>query len=201
MPPRLIAALVSVSAVLVACGRNDDPSIVGEPSGATTTTVTARAVGEHNDADVQFVQAMIPRLQDAVAMAALADGRASSPKVLDLAARIEDAQQAEIDTMQGWLAVWGGLDAPSETSEGGGGGGTNAGTGTGVVALQATSDSAFDRTFLEKMIDHHGGVIELANQEIADGKYTPALELAREIVHEQKAEIDQMQQLLKDVGG
>lgn len=200
MPSRAMAALLTVSVVFVACGRDDDPSIVGTPSTATTTTVVESAVADHNDADVQFAQAMIPHHQDAVAMAALADGRASSSEVLDLAARIEGTQQAEIDTMRGWLSVWAGPDEGSDTVERGDMGGTDVGASSGVAALQATSDDEFDRTFLEKMSAHHGAAIEIANQEVADGEYGPARELAKEIIHEQNAELEQMQRLLEQSG-
>ena len=202
MPPsRFTAALLAASVALVGCGQNDDPSIVGEPSSATTTTVVEAADGSHNDADVQFAQAMTRLHQDAVAMAALADGRASSPEVLDLAARMEGAQQAEIETMRGWLSVWGGPEEPADTGARGDTGGMDAEAGSGVAALQATADSAFDRAFLERMIAHHGTTIEMAKEELSAGEYGPAVELATEIGQRQTAEIEQMRGLLDEAGG
>jgi uncharacterized protein (DUF305 family) len=60
----------------------------------------------HNAADVMFAQNMITHHRQAIAMAGLAATRASSPKVKELASRIEKAQDPEITTMTGWLNAW-----------------------------------------------------------------------------------------------
>jgi len=92
MRKTLTAAIVAASLLtLAACGNED-----GSDS----------AAGQ-NDADVAFAQQMIPHHQQAVEMAQLAETRAESPEVKDLAADIEAAQDPEIETMTGWLDSWG----------------------------------------------------------------------------------------------
>jgi len=54
----------------------------------------------------------------------------------------------------------------------------------------------FDRMWVLMMIEHHEGAIEMAQDEIADGKAPEATALAEDIVTAQKAEIDEMQQML-----
>lgn len=44
------------------------------PSAETTTTEASPSAADHNDADIRFVQAMTLHDEEAVAMAALADG-------------------------------------------------------------------------------------------------------------------------------
>ncbi|MEZ5219751.1 MAG: DUF305 domain-containing protein [Ilumatobacteraceae bacterium] len=62
---------------------------------------------EFNDADVTFAQGMIPHHSQAIDMAALAADRTDNPAILDLATRIQGAQDPEIEMMQGWLQTWG----------------------------------------------------------------------------------------------
>ena len=50
--------------------------------------------------------------------------------------------------------------------------------------------------WLEMMMEHHEGAIEMAKTEQADGKYPDALALAESIETSQKAEIEQIKSLL-----
>ena len=50
--------------------------------------------------------------------------------------------------------------------------------------------------WLEMMIEHHEGAIEMAQTEIEDGKYPDAVKLAESIETAQAAEVEQMQGLL-----
>jgi uncharacterized protein (DUF305 family) len=62
------------------------------------------------------------------------------------------------------------------------------------------SGSEFDRMWLEAMIEHHRGAVEMAQTESRDGQNTEALELAQLITETQNAEIAEMQQLLPELG-
>src|SRR6266540_291721 len=93
MLKKLFLPLLAVAALLAACG-GDDRSF--------------------NSADVEFAQGMIPHHEQAVGMATLALTTADKPEVLDLAKRIQLAQDPEIATMQDWLKDWG----KGETTEG-----------------------------------------------------------------------------------
>jgi uncharacterized protein (DUF305 family) len=59
----------------------------------------------------------------------------------------------------------------------------------------------FDRLFLEQMIAHHEGAVEMAETEIADGQNADAIALAESIRDSQTAEIAEMEQLLTELGG
>ena len=54
----------------------------------------------------------------------------------------------------------------------------------------------FDLMFLEMMILHHEGAIEMAEQELAEGKYQPTKELAQAVISGQRAEIGEMNTLV-----
>ena len=209
----VVTALLVVA--LSACGGDEDVT-VGDGAPATSTTEpTTETDGstDHNDADVRFAQMMIPHHEEAIEMAQLAAERAGSPEVLDLAARIEAAQGPEIELMRGWLIVWGEDDGQGGEMDMGDGGSDmetdsgssettmHAGMSDMMSELEAAADPEFDRRFLELMIEHHRSALEMAEEEVADGSYEPALELAQQIITDQQAEIDEMQAMLDEAGG
>ncbi|MER6974519.1 DUF305 domain-containing protein [Nocardioides sp. NPDC057767] len=182
MAATLAAALVT----LVACGSEDNS--------ATST--------DHNDADVTFAQQMIPHHQQAIEMAEIAETRAESQEVKDLAADIEAAQGPEIETMTGWLESWG-EDVPDEGMPGMDHGDMSSDEMTGMMSeedmteLENASGAEFDQMFITMMIEHHEGAIEMAQTEQADGEFPDAKAMAADIETAQTEEIKTMQALLK----
>ncbi|EGD42859.1 DUF305 domain-containing protein [Nocardioides sp. NPDC057772] len=156
----------------------------------------------HNDADVTFAQQMIPHHQQAIEMAELAETRAESQEVKDLAADIEAAQGPEIETMTGWLESWG-EDVPDEGMPGMDHGDMSSEEMTGMMseedmtALENASGAEFDQMFLTMMIEHHEGAVEMAQTEQADGEFPDATAMAEDIATAQTEEIQTMQALLK----
>ena len=156
----------------------------------------------HNQADIMFVQGMIPHHAQAIAMSEMAVQRAGSPQVKDLAARIQAAQQPEIEQMTALLRAWN-APVPDAYSPMGGTGQVHHGGGMpGMMSGdqmqqlgQATGD-AFDRMFLQTMITHHQGAIAMAETERKDGQNPEARELAQRIIDDQQREITEMQKLL-----
>jgi hypothetical protein len=97
--PVAMAALVLVSCG--GCGTSglSARSSVTRSAGGASAPATAR----HNAQDVLFAQMMIPHHRQAIVMARQATRKAASPRVRELAVRIEKAQQPEIEKMTGWL--------------------------------------------------------------------------------------------------
>jgi uncharacterized protein (DUF305 family) len=65
-----------------------------------------------------------------------------------------------------------------------------------MAHLRNASDAEFQDMWLQMMIEHHEGAIEMARVEAADGTYPGAISLARSITTSQAAEIEQIKQLL-----
>ena len=190
---RAVVPALGLAVVLgAACSSNDDPSTV-DAGGQTTAEETA----EHNDADVEFAQMMIPHHEQAVEMAQLAATRADSEDVKDLAGRIEAAQSPEIEEMTGWLTAWGEDLEPKEGM--GHSGDSGMMTDEQMTELEAASGAEFDRMFLEMMVEHHTSAIEMAETEIADGQFPDAIALAEAIKSAQEAEIGEMESLLEQL--
>lgn len=211
---RLAGGLIAGAVVLTGCsgdGSMESMDMGGNDSGSSAAESSADDNAAFNDADVTFVQEMIPHHRGALAMAQLADGRAEDERVLDLAGRIEAAQEPEIEMMTGWLEEWG-EPVPDESDMGMGGmegmedmddGGMDMGgmSEEDMSALEAASGAEFDRMFLELMIEHHRSAVQMAETQIAEGSNPDAVALAEDIAESQTAEIDEMETLLSELGG
>jgi uncharacterized protein (DUF305 family) len=180
--PALAAAALAVVLTLTGCGSDDAASPPAD---------------QFNDADVSFAQQMIPHHRQAIQMAQHAEQRASSAEVKRLAREIEKAQDPEIQTMAGWLQAWG-QDVPEGTAHTGHGAADMPGmmSDQEMQALQDASGAAFDRMFLQMMIKHHDGAIQMARTEQANGQNADAIALARQIESAQTNEISVMKRLL-----
>ena len=201
---RAAALVTPLVLVLAACG-SSDPSTVGSGSGSGSTGTSAAASADgHVKADVEFAQGMVPHHLQAVEMAdyALDPARGASPEVVALATQIKGAQDPEIETMSGWLTSWG-ETVPTSSEMGGMSGMDHSGSGMSgmmsadeMAGLRTASGTAFDKSWLTLMLEHHTGAVEQAQTELGAGKYEPALTLAQEIIDSQSKEIDTMKGLL-----
>lgn len=187
-------ALLTLGTLAAACGGDDSNT-----STAASTTVTATGEeAQHNDADVKFAQEMIAHHAQAVEMADMAIDESTDERVFGLAGRIKAAQQPEIDQMTGWLDAW---REPLEASSGGShdmsnmGGSSDMGgmmSDEEMTQLSSATGAAFDRMWLDMMIRHHQGAIEMAKTHQADGENVDALALGEQIITAQEAEITEM---------
>ncbi|MGY2065745.1 DUF305 domain-containing protein [Blastococcus sp. SYSU DS0619] len=195
---RFAGGLAAAAVVLTGCSNAEE-----NPAASSSTTENAvEPTADFNDSDVAFAQGMIPHHEGALMMAGVAVERASDQRVVQLAERIQAGQEPEIDLMTGWLDEWG---QPIEEGSGHMGGsdhgmGADHGMGGMDTADMPASGTAFDRMWLEAMIEHHEGAVEMARTEIDAGRDAEAVALARVIGEAQAEEIEQMRQLLTELG-
>ena len=183
-------AVAGLGLLLAGCGGSHDMDDMGMASPSGTSGASA--------ADAMFAQMMIPHHEQAVEMSTLAETRASSPEIKELAAEIKAAQQPEIDQMTAWLEEWGmpvmsGMDAMGEH---GGHGMSGMLTSEQMQQLADAQGPEFDRLFAEFMILHHEGAIDMA-EDVVDSKDPRVAALAAEIIRTQAEEIAQMQAFLE----
>ncbi len=185
------------------------PGAPGQPARTLSAEEAVRiAANRFSTDDVRFMQDMIHHHQQAVEMAALVEDRTNRQPLIDVAGRIDASQADEIAFMQGWLRERG-QTAP----EPGGPHAAHAMHGAAqpmmpgmatpgqMAALAAAEGPAFDRLFLERMIAHHEGAVEMVANLLArsGSAYDPALfEFANAITNEQQAEIRRMTALLRE---
>ena len=191
---RVLAAITTLAAAIVlsSCG-----TAATQNQGLSASATSTDQVAAHNADDVMFAQMMIPHHQQAVELAAMVPDRSNNPDVIALAAKIASEQQPEIDTMKALLLQWN-VDPNEMSHESGHAGMAMAGmvNDATMVRLDSLKGASFDMLWLQSMISHHQGAIEMAKTEIADGKSADLITLAKNIVAAQQAEIDQMKQML-----
>ncbi|MFB4266303.1 DUF305 domain-containing protein [Nonomuraea sp. GTA35] len=176
------------SAPVIAPGRPGEQARTLSPEEAATAVPPATA----NAADVTYVQNMIVHHRQAVDMALLAPNRAESSKLKNLADRIQDVQGPEIQYMSTWLRE---QEQAVPDHHGRHDGMPGMATPEQLAALKAARGKEFDRLFLQLMIDHHLGAIEMSKQVLTGGAHIKIEELASDVSVEQAAEIRRMQEM------
>jgi uncharacterized protein (DUF305 family) len=192
------ACALAVLAIATGCSSSNDSG--HPPSSSTATSATTPAPAAHNDADVTFAQHMIPHHTQAVEMSdTLLTKQGIDPRVTALANQIKAAQGPEIQQMQGWLTQWGAPSKPPMSGNGDMPGMSGMMSEQDMTALKDAQGADATKLYLTQMIAHHQGAITMAQGEIKDGQYPPAVEMAHAIVTSQQQEIDTMNGMLASI--
>lgn len=154
-------------------------------------------------ADAAFFQGMIGHHAQAITMSALVPRRTRNGPLNSLAERIVVSQRDEIKLMRRWLLEHG-AEAPDPVAhpEHHAHGALMPGmlTPEQMARLAAAKGPAFERLFLEGMIQHHEGAITMTTALFADKGAAQDLvvyKMASDIEADQRAEIARMRALLK----
>jgi len=203
------AAAAAVLLGLSAC-TSDETDTASETTTAVETTATsgsstteqAEESAQHSEADVMFAQMMIPHHEQAIEMSDIILSKDDVPAdVTSLAEEIKAAQGPEIAQLTDWLEQWGEPTQP-EGMDMDMGGDHDMAQMEGMLSdeeLQQLSDAPGPEAaelFLNQMIAHHEGAVAMAEDQVENGTYPPAVDLAQTIIDTQQQEIDTMRQLL-----
>lgn len=196
------AAAILLAASLTACAAGSPGSPAGGATGSTAPPTGGAATPTHTPADVEFMVGMIAHHRQALEMTALVPTRSRSNAIRLLAERIEVSQTDEIAQMSGWLERRG---ASVPAAEGHAHGHTPGEVMPGMLSqeemarLAAATGAAFDRLFLELMIQHHEGALVMVQELMATpgaGQESQIFQLAHEVDADQAIEIRRMRQIL-----
>jgi uncharacterized protein (DUF305 family) len=151
----------------------------------------------YTEADVRFMQGMIAHHAQAIYMSRMAAAHQAGPRMLKFAQKIDQSQIAEIALMQEWLRAknqvapdtgsWRTMQMPGML------------TADQLKTLDAARGAEFDRTFLELMIQHHQGALQMVADLFATPRAAQDVDvsvLASDIQVVQTAEIGVMRQML-----
>jgi len=183
-----IILVLVLAVVFLLAGNSGSPM---NHSGHGSMSSEDDASSAYTDDELMFASMMIPHHSQAVTMSELALANSTNPEITSLATAIRDAQAPEIKQMQSWLDQ-------SDYS------GTHAGhmdmggmlSDEELAELSTAKGSSFDRLFLEGMIAHHEGAIDMLSM-IKNSTNSEVKKLYADILTGQSAEIKTMKALLK----
>ncbi len=186
------------SAPIVMPGAPGQPSRVIDAGAATRLTNTG-----YSPADVTFMQHMIVHHQQAVDMVALAKARTNNPAILAMGGRIDASQADEMKFMRRWLTdrreplTMADMEHARHAMKG-------MASEEQVARLAGARGTAFDRLFLQLMIPHHQGALDMVQDLLRQqgSAYDPAMfQFTSDVTTDQKAEIERMNTVLAGLSG
>ena len=179
---------VSVAALSISMlSKNDDQVHSGMMGGMDHSTMGKVL----SSSDAMFLQMMIPHHQQAVIISEYALTNSKNEQILSIANKIKADQANEVAQMSKWLADDGlGTDPGHSMS-------AMAGmlSSDQLATLKKSKGSSFDTLFLNNMIEHHKGALQMVSM-IENSKIASLRDFAVSITKAQQAEIDQMQEIL-----
>ena len=163
-------------------------------------TAIAIADSSYTAADVEFLQGMIVHHYQAFLMSEMAPARTNNQTILDLAGRIDISQTDEIDFMKKWLGERG-QSIPDPSMENNMHHHKMMGMATPeqMMQLESSDSTDFDRLYLNLMIKHHDGAIDMVDRlnEFPGSAYDPQLyEFVTDLENDQAVEIERMNGIL-----
>ena len=163
------------------------------------------SVPGEDSVDVGFARDMGAHHAQAVEIAELLRDRSDDTDLRRIASDIALTQQAQIGQMRGWLDIWGRPPTSVDPPMGWMGHEHVAGavvtmpgmaTDDEIAALTAARGPEAERLFLELMIRHHQGGVQMASYAADHAEESVVRTLARGMVEAQTAEIAQLEDQL-----
>jgi len=176
--------LKKISVLLLAVG------VILIPNGANAST-HAKSLQNLGMNEIMFAQMMIPHHEQAISMSEIALKKSRNQAILKLSNQIKSLQGTEKSQLAYWLKATDSsmtMDHDMQMS--------GMLTTKELALLKRLNGTQFDRTFLQLMIKHHQGALEMLDL-ISDSKNTEAKALAKAIKSAQSKEITSMKVLLK----
>jgi uncharacterized protein (DUF305 family) len=212
-------ALVVVGVVAFSVGRL---STLGDPADTADGADTAVTAPADTSAEAGFARDMQVHHRQGVDLAMIARDATDDPEVRLLAYDIATTQAQQAGQLNGWINVWGlsqlgsepsmtWMSLPADDGESGSHGGHATGaehepggmmpglaTPEQIAELKTLGGVEAERRFLELMIAHHEGAIEMADAALARSDEPVLVSFANAIVASQASEIALMQQMLAE---
>jgi uncharacterized protein (DUF305 family) len=139
----------------------------------------------NDETDVWFMQHTVPHLLQTSSIVDLARDRITRPELALLADSIDQQGQAHLQQLQGWLNERG--LAPYDPQQD-----PSSRKATDLERLAQVGRAKFDLAFLKVITSRHRAGIRLAAAELRAGTVPEARELARQLLAELQAQVQQM---------
>jgi uncharacterized protein (DUF305 family) len=177
--------------------------VVAAASALVAVLVTRPDYPGEDSVEASFARDMQQHHAQAVDMSVIVRDRTDDPATRTLAYDIMTTQQQQIGQMYAWLITWG--DSQARTSPAmawmgheGMTGATMTGMATSaqLATLKTLSGRAAEVLYLQLMIAHHRGGVEMAEAVLGLTDNPQVTQLANSMVYSQQSEIDLMESML-----
>lgn len=152
------------------------------------------------DYDRMFIANMIAHHQGAVDMAKLAPVQANHQELKDFAEQIISDQTKEISDMTSWQSAWGYPASSGEMMMDHSSMGMMSSMADMTNELKNLTGDAFDKKFMELMIEHHQSAVNMAYSGPTNAYHQEVKTLTKNITTNQINEINKMKMWQKDWG-
>ena len=178
----------------VACGSRETQTT--EQSTDTAAPSPAPAASTATDYDLQFIDTMTKHHQMAVTMSDMAVQKASDAKVKEFGRKGAADQKKDIDRLSAWRGQWypNSVDSASMQLPG------TSSMNMDMSHMQNTSGHAFDMMFVDMMIPHHNGAIEMSRDAMQKAQRQELKDFAQETIAKQEKEIAELETWKKSMG-
>jgi len=193
-------ALLAIALLMGIVLRNTAPSshpedilFMAKSNAALNRMMAAMKIRPSHDIDKDFVEMMVPHHQGAIDMAQAELSYGHNEKLRAMAQEIIVTQQEDIATMQFAL-----VNIPTSTSQFTKDEGpflalNNAAMTKMMAGMMIRPFHNVDKDFVEMMLPHHQGAIDMAQAELRYGHSEPLRGIAQEIIATQQQQIVAMQ--------
>jgi uncharacterized protein (DUF305 family) len=154
---------------------------------AGCSQATTQAPVANDQADVWFLQHMVPYLRQTMVVASLTREQLGDPRLVRLADAIIRQSQAEIDQLQGWLDQRG-MSAHGHSHQR-----VDARRQTDLERLARLRGRALDRAFVQAMTARARAGSRLAANEAGAGGLPEVRQFARQMQADQQQQVQQLQ--------
>lgn len=211
---RPAAAALLALALLAGCGQGQPgPDAAADTSEPSTDASAGEAPAGfcaapdpdevlNNEEDVELLRGMIPHSEQAVIMSEAVLGKDGiDPAVAALAEEVVATEGPEIEEMRELLDDCGGEEPVAVDDHAAHGHGEEGGisgmlTAEELAELETAEGADAARLYLERMIAHSEGAVDMAQLHGEVGAKPEVLELSERVVEDQRAEVDRMKALL-----
>lgn len=157
-----------------------DHSMMGNNNGNSTMNMT-----ENVTDDKSFLENMIPHHIEAINSSRFVSIKTADPEIKEFVQAVINAQTTEINDMKSWYKTWFGKDYDSNTST------------SMMTDMSRLSGKDLDKAYVQGMIIHHKGAVEMATKIQTITQRPEIKQLAKNIIESQTKEIAILENWLK----
>jgi uncharacterized protein (DUF305 family) len=204
---RIIIVIVAIALVVIVGGITTYILAQGQMTKQADRSLDSATYKEYaalkgEEYDKTFISNMIVHHESAMNMAEMASVSAKRQEIKDLAMNIASSQGKEVSEMATWQKQWGYPETSGHMMVDAGDNASHSMEGMATMndELNGLAGDTFDRKFLELMIVHHQGAIDMAAPAEKNAYHQEIKDLAKTIIATQQQEIDKMLQWQRNWG-